>query len=85
MRWMPLMTKDRVQIAIPMGLLDERQAQVNHGQTLERLAERGGLCEAEAFALIYRKKLREVDLGMTLAELLPHLVPGAVKRDLPAC
>jgi len=30
----------------------ENQAQLNHGQTLDRLAERGGLAPTEAFAII---------------------------------
>ena len=39
---------------IPWGLLDphRRQADRNHGQTLEKLADRGGLSAEEAMAVI---------------------------------
>ncbi len=40
--------------AIPWGVIEtcESQAQHNHGQTIGRLAERGGLSPAEAVAVI---------------------------------
>jgi len=41
--------------AVPWGLLgpdEERQAQHNHGQTLRRLAERGGLSPRELYAVL---------------------------------
>ena len=40
--------------AIPWGLISphEDQAQRNHRQTLDRLAQRGGLCPSEAVAII---------------------------------
>lgn len=40
--------------AIPWAVISshERQADLNHGQTLNRLAERGGLDPAEAVAII---------------------------------
>lgn len=40
----------------PMHLLNEDQAQSNHGQTLKRLKERGGLGVTEILAIVHRKK-----------------------------
>lgn len=40
---------------IPMSILNEGQAQWNHGQSLKRLAERGGIDLKEALAIIHRK------------------------------
>lgn len=34
----------------------EDQAQSNHGQTLKRLAERGGLCPLELWCVVHEKK-----------------------------
>lgn len=39
----------------------ERQAMQNHGQTLERLAERGGLGVCEAVAIIEDRKWHRMD------------------------
>jgi len=36
------------------------QAEDNHGQTLERLAERGGLCPQEMWVAAHGKRLREI-------------------------
>ena len=36
----------------------ERQAQINHDQTLQRLAERGGLSPAEALAVLENRSVR---------------------------
>lgn len=41
--------------SIPWGILNEEFAQHNHGQTLSRLAERGGLSPCEALAVIERR------------------------------
>lgn len=60
---MPIMLNrdDRAQYpnaprCIPMFLLNEEQAQKNHLQTLQRLAERGGLAPDEAIAIMDRRK-----------------------------
>lgn len=37
-----------------------RQADRNHGQTLERLRERGGLCWTELYCAVYNKRLSDV-------------------------
>jgi len=44
-QYMPILG---TQLLLPMRLLNERQAQANHGQTLARLAQRGGVSLAEA-------------------------------------
>lgn len=43
---------------IPFGLITpyEQQAQKNHGQSLERLAQRGGLSSCEAIDIIEGRK-----------------------------
>lgn len=45
----PIMDSDHIK-AVPWAMMQphERQAQHNHSQTLERLAQRGGLCPSEA-------------------------------------
>ena len=51
MKWMPIMGTG---LAVRMDLLYERQAQLNHDQSLDRLAERGGVSVAEALYLTER-------------------------------
>lgn len=48
-------------IRLPWALIapHEAQAQENHGQTLERLAERGGLDPVEAYAVLTDRHFRE--------------------------
>lgn len=50
--WMPLL--DCPSMGVRMFVLSEEQAMKNHGQTLDRLAERGGLSLAEAACLAAR-------------------------------
>lgn len=50
--WMPLMGTG---LAVRMSMLNEAQARLNHGQSLERLAERGGLGADEALAIAERR------------------------------
>lgn len=45
--------------ALRMDALNDEQAQKNHGQTLARLAERGGLALNEATAIAERRKWRD--------------------------
>lgn len=40
---------------VPRALLDEQQAVKNHDQTLDRLAERGGLAISEAYYIARRE------------------------------
>lgn len=48
---MPIMSSKYLK-SMPMAMLSERQAKSNHGQSLSRLAERGGICPAEALAIM---------------------------------
>lgn len=48
---MPIMGSKHLN-SMPMALLDNNQAKKNHGQTLDRLAERGGICPVEALAIM---------------------------------
>lgn len=48
---MPIMSSEYLK-SMPMVMLSDKQAMKNHGQTLERLAERGGICPSEALAIM---------------------------------
>lgn len=56
---------------VPWALLapHERQALSNHGQTLERLAERGGLGPSEALAVIEGRRWRKMEVTEARAKL----------------
>ena len=69
-RWMPI---QRTALAVKISDLDERQAQTNHGQTLQRLAERGGLSLCEALALIEKRRWRRMEFGDALNQLIDRL------------
>ena len=62
-------------IAIPMTMLEphERQAQSNHGQSLKRLAERGGLSACEANAILEDRRWHRQGLVESYNALLAHL------------
>lgn len=47
-KWMPLIGTP---LAVRWDMLDEAQALMNHGQTLETLMQRGGLSPVEALAI----------------------------------
>lgn len=57
---------------IPRGLLmiHEGQAWKNHGQSLTRLAERGGLSWAEALAIIEGKDWHDAEHNENAAEII---------------
>ena len=65
--WMPLLGTG---LALPMGLLNEQQAQRNHGQSLARLAERGGLGPSEALAVAERRQYQHRDFVKALEALV---------------
>lgn len=48
---MPIM-KSKYLTSMPMAMLNDKQAIRNHGQSLKRLAERGGLASSEALAIM---------------------------------
>lgn len=77
--------------SVPWSLIaaHERQAQLNHcGQTLERLAQRGGLSPWEMVAVVTDKRLQEMDnsagsrerAGDRLLELLAEYGPARPAR-----
>lgn len=57
--------------SIPWAMIapHERQAWSNHGQSLERLAERGGLGTWEAIAVLEGKRWREVPVEGSIDRL----------------
>lgn len=62
----------RPQQYIPRGLLmvHEGQAWKNHGQSLSRLAQRGGLSWAEALAVIEGKSWKDAEHDESVAEII---------------
>jgi len=64
--WMPLMGTS---LGVRMDMLNEEQAKLNHGQSLKRLAERGGLCADEVLAIIEQRSWKKVDDIEALREL----------------
>lgn len=66
-RWFPIMGAP----AIPWSMIEpcEKQAQLNHDQSLERLAERGGLAPCEALAVLDGRKWKQMPGGEAKAEL----------------
>ncbi len=48
---MPIMSSKYLK-SMPIAMLSEKQAMKNHGQTLQRLAERGGICPSEALSIM---------------------------------
>lgn len=64
--WMPVLGHP---LAIRADLLNRQQAAINHGQTLERLAERGGLSLDEAAAIALRRKWTPMLVADAIAAL----------------
>ncbi len=68
-------------IALPWNMLanHEKQALINHGQTLDRLAQRGGLSPCEALAILsdrpWRRRL-ERDVHESLNAMLQAYLEG---------
>lgn len=52
----------------PVTRAHREQARHNHGQTLERLGERGGLCWQELRWILTGRSWREDNVGETAAE-----------------
>ena len=55
--------------SVPMDMLDEVQALKNHQQTLQRLAERGGLSPCEMLAVMDKRDWCRLDREACEAEL----------------
>ena len=68
--------------AIPWELIEahEDQAQHNHGQTLNRLAERGGLGPSEAWAIINDVPWRRWNEPACERALMRHIIKQAAKE-----
>lgn len=58
---------------IPFDLLNEEWAGRNHGQTLDRLNERGGLGLDEALSIIERRKWRFIDEDTAIKAISEHI------------
>lgn len=59
--------------SIPWELLNERRADLNHGQTLQELARRGGLSVTEALAVIENRPWHRMEVAVAVQKL-EHLV-----------
>ena len=57
-------------LALRMDKLNERQAQINHSQTLERLADRGGLSPSEALAVMERRAFTNIPESVALIKIM---------------
>lgn len=71
-QWFPLIGTG---LAVQRAHLDEQQAQRNHGQSLDRLAERGGLSPSEALAVINHQRWQHMSLKEALTELVALAKP----------
>lgn len=69
--------------SVPWRLLapHESQALRNHDQTLQRLAERGGLCPSEMVAIIEDRRWHCMTIEDAVAQLLTALSPPASDDD----
>lgn len=80
--WQSLRSDDKATLSslgvprcVPWGFVEphEKQAWTNHGQTLARLAQRGGLSPAELLAIATGRGLREM-WGVTDVEAASRLM-----------
>jgi hypothetical protein len=57
---------------VPLSLLapHEAQAQKNHSQSLQRLAERGGLSPCEMLAVLEDREWRRMDPDIAMREIM---------------
>ncbi len=67
--------RERTPRFIRWDALNEEWADRNHGQTLTRLAERGGLSPCEALANIERRPWRSVALSAAREGIAPYAIP----------
>ena len=66
--------------AVPWALAERGQAEKNHGQTLERLAERGGLGASELLVALEGLPLSAITHNASPADLAARL--AALLREL---
>lgn len=76
-KWMPLQGHH---LAIPFYVLNEQRAQTNHGQSLERLADRGGLGPFEALAIMEDRKLTFMKDELAIKAILANLKRRGVQK-----
>lgn len=81
--------RERYPSSIPWSVIapHEHQALRNHDQTLERLAERGGLGPTELLAVLTGKRFRDVDRLPSIeryARLAALLLPDALSHQQQA-
>jgi hypothetical protein len=74
-KWFPLLGTG---LAMKRSLLNERQAQLNHSQTLDVLASRGGLCPVEAMAVMESRSYSNRDQVVALRAL----IEASTNRDV---
>ncbi|BAQ50390.1 hypothetical protein [Methylobacterium aquaticum] len=79
----------QIVIGLPWGMIEphEAQAKANHGQTLQRLAERGGLGACEAVAILQGRRWHEMSPGAAqhqLAGLLTRFNAEASRAEAEA-
>lgn len=91
-RWFPIMGKEisSGKWWIPWRMLDPHaaQAQTNHTQTLERLAERGGLAPAEALAILDDRPWRDrsgLSYSAATLELQKRMIAFVLGEQRRAC
>lgn len=58
----------------------ETQARANHGQSLARLAERGGLGVCEALAVLDNRRWHRMDQAVAMAELSQRVAEFTASR-----
>lgn len=63
------LTRDNYNIEWEATDADRKQAQRNHGQTLERLHERGGMSWCEMAAILEHREYRSMDIDKAEARV----------------
>lgn len=76
----PMSHPSTLGLKVPMKLMleHEDQAQTNHGQSITRLAERGGCSPREIYAIIIGNRWKNVDRNASTDEDADKLVEGLV-------
>ena len=72
---------DELPRQVPWSLVEphEAQARANHGQTLERLAQRGGLDPVELYLVLHNLPLQKIWLPEFMSEMTPTFLPDWLK------
>lgn len=69
--------------SVPFELLHESQAKANHSQTLQRLAERGGLYPSEMIAVIAKRPyIHGQDIGKCIEAINIHIAIYNSKQNV---